>query len=508
MRASEIQPKKLVIFDIDDTLVHTQTKVHVIKSGMVVTSLNSHDFTHYKLQPDEEFDFGDFRNAKEFFEKSKPIIPMMNQLKRDIATGNKVVMVTARADFDDKELFLDTFRKYGVDMSKVHVYRAGNSKQGTTEERKAQIIKTLLDKDNYSKAIMYDDAKPNLHTFMSLKKAHPDTKFYAWHVSLEGDASEYMREGIVSEKKKRKRKPRWAAYGPGPYGGYGYAVGYSGDGGEGGGVGEEFADEGWKDWVAGAALGAAALGAQGKPIIVQQHVEPGDTVYSIARQNNVDPKEIMKLNNFNKDTKLKKGQMVKVPDYSKPVDTKPEVKKITKSEKIDKKLDISNTVTGTKDEALLRMYAQKANIKGNELVAFLSQVAHETMNFKHMTEIGGSLDFKKYDPKYAPAKAKQLGNKYPGDGELFKGRGYIQLTGRYNYSKAGEALGLPLEQKPQLLEKPEVAAKVAIWYWQSRVQPNVDNFKDVKDVTKPINPGMKGLDDRKEKYQTFKVAMK
>jgi len=196
MRASEIQPKKLVVFDIDDTLVHTQTKVHVVKDGEIVKSLNSHDFTHYKLQPGEEFDFGDFRNAREFFEKSKPIIPMMNQLKRDIATGNKVVMVTARADFDDRELFLDTFRKFGIDMGKVHVYRAGNSKEGTTEERKKAIIKTLLDKDDYTKAIMYDDAKPNLHTFMELKKDHPRTRFYAWHVSLEGEASEYMRENI------------------------------------------------------------------------------------------------------------------------------------------------------------------------------------------------------------------------------------------------------------------------------------------------------------------------
>ena len=252
MRASEIQPKKLVVFDIDDTLVHTQTKVHVVKDGQIVASLNSHDFTHYKLQPGESFDFEDFRNAKEFFEKSRPIIPMMNQLKQDIATGNKVVMVTARADFDDRELFLNTFRKYDVDMSKVHVYRAGNSKQGSTEERKKAIIKTLLDNGNYTKAIMYDDAKPNLHTFIELKKDHPQTKFYAWHVSLQGDASEYMREEIIDERKKRKKKSksRWAAYGPGPYGLYGVNTGYSGDGGvsgDGGGVGENFADSEVKD---------------------------------------------------------------------------------------------------------------------------------------------------------------------------------------------------------------------------------------------------------------------
>jgi hypothetical protein len=194
MRADEIQPRKLVIFDIDDTLVHTQTKVHVVKDSQVVNSLNSHEFTHYKLQPGESFDFENFRNAHDFFHNSKPIIPMLDQLKQDIATGNKVVMVTARADFDDKELFLDTFRKYGVNMSKVHVYRAGNmTGKIQTEEKKKIIIRDLLNKGSYTKAIMYDDAVPNLQSFVELKKEYPHTKFYAWHVSLEGDASEFHR---------------------------------------------------------------------------------------------------------------------------------------------------------------------------------------------------------------------------------------------------------------------------------------------------------------------------
>jgi FMN phosphatase YigB (HAD superfamily) len=260
MRASEIQPRKLVIFDIDDTLVHTQTKVHVVKDGRVVKSLNSHDFTHYKLQPDEKFDFENFRNAHDFFHNSKPIIPMMNQLKSDISTGNKVVMVTARADFDDRELFLDTFRKYGVDMNKVHVYRAGNmSNKIQTEEKKKIIIRNLLNKGQYTKAIMYDDAVPNLESFVELKDEYPHTKFYAWHVSLEGEASEYHRtnEGqTLEERRKKKRKSRNAAYGPGLFGGYGYFSNYGNTdsvidsgGGDGGGDGggesiehENFAD--------------------------------------------------------------------------------------------------------------------------------------------------------------------------------------------------------------------------------------------------------------------------
>ena len=194
MQFSEIIPRKLVIFDIDDTLVNTSTKVNVVKGGKIVDRLNSHDFTHYQLKPGEEFDFGAFRNAKEFFEKSKPIIPMINQLKKDINTGNKVVMVTARSDFDNKELFLDTFRKFGIDIDKVHVYRAGNiNLKVPTEEKKKMIIRKLLAANDYTKAIMYDDAKPNLDLFVSLKDEHPNVKFYAWYVNPKGEAIEYKR---------------------------------------------------------------------------------------------------------------------------------------------------------------------------------------------------------------------------------------------------------------------------------------------------------------------------
>lgn len=194
MKPNEIQPNKLVIFDIDDTLVRTDTKVNVIRDGKIVKRLSSHQFTHYKLQPGESFDFGAFRDAKEFFEKAKPILPMIGQLKRDIATGNKVIMVTAREDFNDRDIFLDTFRRFGIDMSKVHVYRAGNIKlKAPTELKKKIIIKHVMKGNDYNKAIMYDDALPNLDLFLTLKKDHPGVKFYAWYVNPKGQAVEYGR---------------------------------------------------------------------------------------------------------------------------------------------------------------------------------------------------------------------------------------------------------------------------------------------------------------------------
>jgi putative chitinase len=244
------------------------------------------------------------------------------------------------------------------------------------------------------------------------------------------------------------------------------------------------------------ALGAGvALGGVGD---AEAHtVKQGDTVYSIAKSQGVDVKDLAKANKLDKNFTIKPGEKLVIPGKNK------KTADVKKPEK--KKIDISKTLTGTTHEAVLTRTARAAGITNPiELAAFLAQCAHESHDFKSMVEYGGSLDFRKYDPKYAPRKAKALGNKKAGDGARYKGRGYIQLTGRYNYKRAGQALGLPLEQKPELAEKPEVAAKIAVWFWQQRVQPRVDNFNDVRAVTKPINPGLNGLEDRKDSFKDFK----
>jgi GNAT superfamily N-acetyltransferase len=202
MRAQELGSGKLVIFDIDDTLVNTDTRVNVVQDGKVIKQLNSHDFTHYKLGPGETFDFGAFKDAREFFTKARPIPGMIRQLKHDIATGNRVIMLTARSDFNDRDVFLDTFRRFGIDMDRVHVYRAGNlAIKAATEEKKKIILKHLLGKEHFDKLIMYDDSVPNLNAFLSLKQDYPYSRFYAWHVDPNGQASEYHRtdEGQVME---------------------------------------------------------------------------------------------------------------------------------------------------------------------------------------------------------------------------------------------------------------------------------------------------------------------
>jgi predicted chitinase len=155
----------------------------------------------------------------------------------------------------------------------------------------------------------------------------------------------------------------------------------------------------------------------------------------------------------------------------------------------------------------LRSVAMANGIKGTELAQFLAQCAHETANFASMEERGTPAYFtKKYEKN--PRKAKILGNKVKGDGERYKGRGYIQLTGRDNYTRAGAALGLPLAQQPDLAARPDVAAKVAVWYWKNRVATKIKDFGNTAAVTKTINPAAKGLQSRKDQFKSYQVAQR
>lgn len=147
---------------------------------------------------------------------------------------------------------------------------------------------------------------------------------------------------------------------------------------------------------------------------------------------------------------------------------------------------------------------RQAGFTDKELAHLVAQVAHETMDFKHLEEIGTPKYFaRKYDKRYNPRKAKILGNIKLGDGERFKGRGFVHLTGRDNYTRAGRALGVDLVNQPQLAADPKIAADIAVWYWKNRVKPDIDDFSTatVAQVTKPINPGLKGLQDREAKFQ-------
>ncbi|WP_082107177.1 glycoside hydrolase family 19 protein [Chromobacterium vaccinii] len=99
---------------------------------------------------------------------------------------------------------------------------------------------------------------------------------------------------------------------------------------------------------------------------------------------------------------------------------------------------------------------------------------------------------------------KQLGNTQAGDGARFKGRGFMQLTGRSNYAAASKALNLDLLAHPEQAEDPVIAARIATWYWQSRKGlVAAARAGNVKAATRPINAGLEGLAQREANYRHY-----
>ena len=142
----------------------------------------------------------------------------------------------------------------------------------------------------------------------------------------------------------------------------------------------------------------------------------------------------------------------------------------------------------------VRNEAIKQGITGLELVSLMSQVAHESADFKRTEE---------YASGSAYEGRKDLGNTQKGDGVKYKGRSFIQITGKSNYKKIGDKLGLDLINNPTLLEDPDTAARATVEWWKDNVQPLVGDFSDVERVTKIINGGFNGLKDRKNNYNEF-----
>jgi putative chitinase len=152
------------------------------------------------------------------------------------------------------------------------------------------------------------------------------------------------------------------------------------------------------------------------------------------------------------------------------------------------------------------------------VAAFIAQCAHESGNFRWLKENlnyraeGLNKTFKKYFPTLEEAKpyeknpqkianrvyANRMGNgdESTGDGFRYLGRGLIQLTGKNNYTLFAAAIDTPLEEIPEYLQTFEGAVQSACWFWE---QNNLNQWADKKDIltlTKRINGGTIGLEDR------------
>ena len=125
---------------------------------------------------------------------------------------------------------------------------------------------------------------------------------------------------------------------------------------------------------------------------------------------------------------------------------------------------------------------------------FLAQVLHESSAFRYTTEIWGNTPAQlKYDTRI------DLGNtpEADGDGYKYRGRGWIQLTGKANYKLASTEFGQDFINKPELLQQYPYAALAAGWFWKRKGLNAYADKDDIMTITKKVNGGYNGLDDRK-----------
>jgi predicted chitinase len=138
--------------------------------------------------------------------------------------------------------------------------------------------------------------------------------------------------------------------------------------------------------------------------------------------------------------------------------------------------------------------------------AFLAQIAHESAELRFMEEIWGpTAQQKKYEPPSPVARA--LGNTKKGDGFRYRGRGPIQVTGRANYKKYGDLLGVDLVGNPDLAATPQYAFSTAGLFWKLNGLNELADVQDFVTITRRINGGLNGLAERQRYYETAKDVL-
>lgn len=182
----------------------------------------------------------------------------------------------------------------------------------------------------------------------------------------------------------------------------------------------------------------------------------------------------------------------------------------------------------TDREAQLLVDATKAGITSpTELANFMAQVSAESQGLTRLEEgLRYTQGTSQIPVRYAHREGDQaleaarsdalkgkpetlaelmyggrMGNNERGDGYKYRGRGYMQLTGKDNYEAAGKALGFDLAKDPDLASDPGNASKIATWYWQNRVPERA--YADVKATTLAINGGYNGLDTRQAQFEKW-----
>lgn len=149
-------------------------------------------------------------------------------------------------------------------------------------------------------------------------------------------------------------------------------------------------------------------------------------------------------------------------------------------------------ITGIVDnQSLLDEYEVNTNLRRNY---FLAQVAHESDGFRTTREYASGAGYE---------GRMDLGNTVEGDGVRFRGRGLIQLTGRANYRKYGEIMGIDIVSDPVSVERMPLALEISLAYWEDRNLNMLADKQDFRGVTRRINGGYNGMASREAYLRKF-----
>ena len=158
--------------------------------------------------------------------------------------------------------------------------------------------------------------------------------------------------------------------------------------------------------------------------------------------------------------------------------------------------------------ALNRAMACRQVNSARRVAAFIAQIAHESGDLRYVRELGSDQYLSKYD---TGTLAARLGNtpEADGDGQKYRGRGLIQITGRRNYLACSQALfgDDRLLRQPELLEQPQWASESAAWFWQSNGLNELADNDQFTAITRRINGGLNGLEARLQLWARAKAVL-
>ena len=177
----------------------------------------------------------------------------------------------------------------------------------------------------------------------------------------------------------------------------------------------------------------------------------------------------------------------------------PPVLTAPKNKIVDKKLETASL------GSYIESVARQNGINGVHLANFLAQCKVETGNWASLKEWS---DGWQYDPSTNPVGAKKLGNLYKGDGPRYKGRGFIHLTGRWNYEQCGKAIGADLVNHPELVETDtKIAGQSTLWFWNRFIRTNY-KANDIHGVSARVNgPNPNGLAERIKAFNAYVTVL-